>query len=309
MTDDHIIQRRIERAFERIAQGDLDGAVDVLHEVLALDPDVVEAHALLAMCLVDLRAIGPARAEAETAVALDGDSAFAHNAMGHVCIAQGKLERAAHHLELALALDPSNASNYESMASLDRMRGRPHRHWLDQALELDPDDPDLLAAVSRERFEAGDFAEARRFAEAALQLNAESSDALLAMARVLLAEKQLDDAREHVVAALRNNAVDEEALRLLVMIRARQSPLLGLWMRWQVWLETMHDGKRVAWLVGLLVGTRLLSQIFIDLGWPSLASAVRTVWLAFVAYTWVGPLIFQRMLARELADVELDDEY
>ena len=309
MTDDPHIRRLVDRAVDRLDRGDLDGAIDILHEALALDPDSVEAHALLSLCLLNLRALGPARAEAEAALALDGEYAFAHNAMGYVFIAQGKLERAAHHFELALALDPDDPSNYDSMASLDRMRGRPYRHWLDQALELDPDDPKLLAGVSDERYEAGDFAEARRFAEASLQINAECSDGLLAMARVLLVEKQLDDAREHVVAALRNNAVDDEALRLLVVIRARQNPILGVWMRWQVWLETMHDGKRVAWLVGLLVGTRLLAQIFVDLGLPSLASAVRTVWLAFVAYTWIGPVVFRRMLERELRDVELDDEY
>lgn len=309
MTDDRLIRRRLDRALDRIRHGDIDAAIDILQELLSHDPDVVDAHALLALCLLDLKAVGPARAEAEMALALDGDSAFAHQAMGDVSIAQGKFGAAAHHFELALAIDPHDASHYERMALLERLRGRPYRDWLDQALELDPTDPDILAALSRERFEAGDMAQARRFAEEGLRLNAESGDALLAMARVLLLEGQVDDAREHVIAALRSDATDDEALQLLVAVRARKNPALGLWMRWNVWMETMHEGHRVAWLVGLLVGTRLLAQIFTDLGLPVLASAVRTAWLAFVAYSWVGPVIFQKLLERELRGVRLDEDY
>jgi len=309
MTNDPHIQRRLQRALDRIEHADLDGAVDLLQELLATDPDVVEAHALLALCFIDLRSLGPARVEAETAIALDGDCALAHHAMGDVCLAEGKFEIAAQHLDMTLALEPGNAVHYERMATLERLRGRPYRDWIERALELDPNDPEILAAASYERFTAGDIGEARRCADEALALNPECDDALLAKARVLLSEGDTADAREHVVAALRCNAMNEEALRLLVAVRARKNPLLGAWMKWSVWMETMHEGRRIAWLVGLMVGSLLLAQIFRDLGWDTAAVVVRTAWLGFVAYTWVSPVAFHRMLKRELEDVHLDDDY
>lgn len=309
MIDDAHIQYRLERALDRIDHHDLDGAVDALRELLALDPDVVEAHALLALCFLDLQAVAPARAEAQTAVALDGDNAYAHHAMGDVCIAEGKLEEAAHHFELALAIEPHSAEHYEAMARLDRARRRPYRHWLDQALELAPDDPDIHAALANERFEQGDRDQARHLADQALRLDPENPEALLAKARVLLAEGDTADAREHVVAALRSNAADPDALHLLVLVRARANPALGVLMRWSVWMETMRPGRRVAWLVGLLMASRLLTLVFTDLGWPTAANVVRYAWLAFVAYTWVGPLVLQWQLRRELREVSLDDDY
>lgn len=309
MTDDPHLQRLLDRAHARIDHNDILGAFDILHEVLTLDPDVVEAHALLALCLIDLHSLGSARAEAETALDLDSESAFAHQAMGNVSLVEGKLEAAEAHYEQARALEPDNATHYESMANLDAHRDRPYRHWLDQAIALAPEDPSILAAISHERFLNGDLAEARRHADHALASDPEHGDALLAKARVLLHAGEVDDARVHVIAALQADATDADALRLLVAVRARHNPVLGAWMRWSLWTETMSPGKRVAWLVGMLVGCRLLAQVFSDLGLPRLSGFVQTAWLAFVAYSWVGPEVFRRLLRRELADVQLDDTY
>ncbi len=309
MTDDPHIQRLLDRAFARIDHNDLLGAFDILHELLTLDPDVGEAHALLALCLIDMHSLGSARAEAETALNLDSDSAFAHQAMGSVSLVEGKLEAAEAHFEQARALEPANATHYESLANLDALRERPYRHWLDQAIALAPEDASILAAISKERFLAGDLVEARRYADNALASDPEHGDALLAKARVLLHAGDIDDARVHVVAALHADAMDTDALHLLVAVRARKNPALGMWMRWSLWTETMSRGKRIAWLVGLLVGSRFLAQLFSDLGLPRLSGFVQTAWLAFVAYSWIGPEVFRRLLARELADVQLDDTY
>jgi hypothetical protein len=46
-----------------------------------------------------------------------------------------------------------------------------------------------------------------------------------------------------------------------------------------------------------------------DLGQTGISVALSTVWLAFVAYSWVAPAIFQRMIRRELASVQLRPDF
>lgn len=51
------------------------------------------------------------------------------------------------------------------------------------------------------------------------------------MRHVLLRRGDVSGAREHAVWALRTDGSDPDALRLLAVIKARESLLLGLWFR------------------------------------------------------------------------------
>ncbi len=299
----------VTRARDRVDQGDLDGAVDALRELLALDPSHVFGHAMLALCFVDLHALPLAEREAEEALVLDPQCALAHRALASVRFAQRSFTAAATHLDAALELDPHDPSCYLAMAQLARVRDRPRRALLERAIALDPEDPDVLAALAEERLDQGQIDEARAFADEALGINPECTDALLAKARVLLRTGNLDDARHHIIAVLRQNAVDRDALSLLVQARARQNPALGLFMRWNLWLEFMGSTRTIAWMAGLYVATRLASQIALDLGLAQVASALDLLWLAFCGYTWVGPVILRRMLVRELGNIQLNEDY
>jgi hypothetical protein len=92
-------------------------------------------------------------------------------------------------------------------------------------------------------------------------------------------------------------------------VKARTSWFLGLWWRWSTWMNVLGDSREIMVLLGLFLLYRVANQLAHDLDRPGLASALNFVWLAFVAYTWVGPGMFRRMLRRELRDVRLDDEY
>lgn len=291
-----------------MSRGDLDAASDLLRRVLASDPQHVEAHALLSLCLCDLEQLGPALAEAEAALTLDPEEPMAHSAMGSVLLADRKFDRAAVHFETAIELSPLNAYHHLRLAHLESLRGGARRHILERAIELDPEDADILAALAEERLEVRDVDEARRFAIEALRNDPQCHDALLAMARLLMYEGNLDEAHATVASALREHP-SREALNLLVQIRTRRSRFLGLWMRWALMLSTLSPLRKAALVGGMLLVTRLLMQLFTDLGWPTLSSAIHYMWMAFGAYCALSQLFFDRMLAAELGSVELDDSY
>ncbi len=308
MNDRHH-QQLVTRARQRIAHGDLHHACELLQECLAGDPDHAEAHALLALCLLDLRLLGPAQAEAEAALLCDPQEALAHSAMGSVCLGDRRFTRASEHYERALQLDPSDSYHHLRVAHLAAVLDQPRQHLLERALQLDPDDPDVLAALAEERLDHRDLEAAHTFALRALEADPESHDALLAMARVLLHRDDVPGAREHVVMALRQHANSEEGLRLLVAIKARQNPFLGLWFRWSLWMDAASNGRSVALLVGGFLAFQLLSALAEDLGYPSVADVLHYAWLGIVAYSWIAPGVFARMLAHELRGVELDERY
>ena len=129
------------------------------------------------------------------------------------------------------------------------------------------------------------------------------------MGWVLLQRGQLDDAREHAAMALRANPADAEALRLLAAYKARQSRFLSLWFRWNMSMSTLGERQKVVVLLVLFIVYRLTTLILEDLGLELAAQIVSYVWLAIVAYSWIGPVLFDRMLRRELEQIRLDPNY
>ena len=309
MTDERRRQRRLERAQERMAHGDLEGACEILQHILAEDPDDATAHAVLALCLVDRKLIGPAEAEAAAALASDADDPLAHAAMASVAVANRKLESAAEHIDRALELEPEHTGLLLQKARIEDLRGRPCRTLLDQALQLDPDDADILAAISEEELSRGNVQNAEDFALRALTIDPENHDALLAMGWVALRKGDVDDAREHAVMAIRQSVGAEDSLRLLAAIKARESIFLGLWFRWNMWMSSFGGGASIAILVVAYLLYRILSAVLGDLDHDAAASFVNLGWLGVVAYTWIAPGVFSRMLARELEDVDLRDDF
>jgi tetratricopeptide (TPR) repeat protein len=309
MSDDRTIELLRMRAEGCLERNNLRGAIDLLERALAIEADHADLHALLSLCLTDLRFPDAARAEAELALGLDPMEAVAHRAMAQVLLAEGKRREALRSLELAVELEPEFAPSYVALSQIQRMLGQPGEAALVQALELAPDDPSVLAAFSRLEFERAHLDEAERYAREALESNPEHGDALVAMGWVLLRRGQLDDAREHAAMALRADPSDSEALRLLAAYKARRNWFLGLWFRWNMAMSTIGDRKSILVLLVLFLVYRLAAQILTDLDMPDAARIIQYVWLAFVAYTWIGPGVFNVLLRRELDEIRLDPKY
>jgi hypothetical protein len=122
---------------------------------------------------------------------------------------------------------------------------------------------------------------------------------------VALALGDVEKARAHALAALKNDAMHGGAVLLLASCHARASFVLGLWWRWHAWMTSLGEQRQIFALVATFVAARLVVIGLGETGYEDAAQIVSWAWLAFCAYTWVGPTLFRRAVAKELADVRL----
>lgn len=309
MSDEQTIEHLRARALGCIARSDLDGAITLLEQALAIDGDIADLHAWLALVLVDRRLITAARSEANLALGLDPTLSICHQAHAHVLLAEGKRHESRRSYQTAVDLEPDDTHALLSLARVKRMLGEDDSLELERALEIEPDDPEVLTACSESAYHRGNIDEAERYAREALEINPEDADALIAMGWVLLQRGELEDAREHAAMALRANPTDDGGLRLLAAYKARKNPFLGLWFRWAMYMARIGGRGEIVVLLVLFLVYRLLSLIFEDLGMEGARAIAGYVWMGIVLYSWISPEVFQRMLQRELEQIRLDPKY
>lgn len=304
-------QRWMEIAARQLELGNPGGALEPLRRILAEDPAVAEAHSVMALALLELKRIHAALHEAGLGVSLAPEDALAHRALGAVLLAHRKLSLASEHLERAIDLEPTDPHARCTLATLRTLQGRRDEAGalLEKALALDPDDPAILAELGMHHLAGGAIDEADRFASEALSLHPEHRDALVLKGHVLLRRGEVEEARQHAVWALRHGADAVGALELLAAVKARESAFLGLWWRYNVWMGELGERRAIYVVLGSFVLYRLLALALTDLGQDWLASGLQLVWLAFCAYTWIGPSRFRKALERELGQVKLGDEF
>jgi tetratricopeptide (TPR) repeat protein len=306
------IRGLLTRAQLYVVQGNLDGAVEVLRELLASQPEHATAHALLSLCLHDLRRLHAAAYEAQVALALDPELPIAHHALALVRFAERRFDLAELETERLLALSGEDPDVHLLRARIYRMTGRRERTLpiLEHALALDPERLSTKVALGDFHLERGNLEAAESMARGALEQQADHVGALRLMGEVLLQRGRLDEARDHAIWALRIRATDPGALHLLTAIKARRSPFLALWWRFNVWLSQLGEKGTVVVLLGSYLVYRA-ATIFLegDAGENSVADLLHYGWLAFVLSTWLAPVWFAQLKKRELESVRLRHDF
>lgn len=300
----------LERAERFLELGRPDAAIVVLRRVLSIDPAMADAHALLSVALLSKKRLVAAEHEAGQALVHDGESAFAHLAMAQVLLARRRLKRAEEHARQSLAF----TATPQALLCLSEIQGRSGNRkaehaTLQEALERFPARPLVLAAASTAALEQDDKVQARELAEEALRLDAGSSDALRAMARVLLFEGDLVEARNVIMVLLQSDAADDANLHLLASLRAAESPFLGPWWRLATWMVARGELAETLILLGAFIVYRLVTTWAELNGFEAVASVVQMLWFGVVFYSWTAPIAFQRMIDKELREVELRSDF
>jgi tetratricopeptide (TPR) repeat protein len=291
--------------------GHLDGAIDSLRRLLGIDPEIGEAHALLAVCLLQKRRLDAAWHEAGIALALEPEAPMARYAAAEVLIAKRRFADAEEQLHVLLAIAPEVPAYHRSLARLYDLTGRraERRATLDKALDLDPEDAGTLADLADCSLDANDLEGAGRYALEALHSAPESSAAQVALGRVALRAGRVAEAREHALQALRGAPDDPGALHLLTAVKMRGSPFLGLWWRYNTWMSGIGAARSVLVLLGAFLLYRIATIASQDAGNAGLAIGIQVAWLGVVIYTFVGPGLFRKALRRELESVSLNRNF
>jgi predicted Zn-dependent protease len=288
-------------------RGQHDVAIAALRRLLADDPDDARAHAMLAMSLLEKKRLVAAEHEARTALTLEPELPQARLALGVVLTQARKLDEAQALLDSVRASLPHDSAPLYFLARLRRFRGDRDgaEQLLAEARAIDPEDIDVVTALGDLAVDRGRLDEAESYARAALKLTPDGIAAHVLAGRTALARGDVDTARAHALAALKNDAVHHGAVLLLASCRARSSPLLGLWWRFNAMMWTLGEQRQIFALVATFVAARLVVIGLGETGFTLAAQIVSWAWLAWCAYTWIGPTLFRRAIERELADVRL----
>lgn len=210
-----------DEAVERFGDGDVEGALRVLRELVAKQPDSSQAHQELAYVLYQSRQLpeaigvlegalrngvqdasllgllgaylleaGDARRVVELledVVRRDPAYAEAHNYLGIAYSRLGRFEDATREYQLLLELDPSSASAHNNLGSLALTRGdvgAAIKHF-ESALAFDPDHASTHNGLGVAHARNGNFEEAIESWRRAVELDSRQYDALYNLAVAL----------------------------------------------------------------------------------------------------------------------------
>lgn len=297
----------IQRAAAQLNHGNAEGAIETLIRVLGEHPDNAEAHAFLAISLVHRKRIHAARLEANRSLELAPELFAGHIAAAKAAMANRDFRIANHHLELAALLDPDSAwveLEKTQLALAQDDLGAASRH-ANHAIELDPGDDHAIAMLAHVLYRQGNIRSAREHATKALETDPENQQALVTLGFCDLAEGKPEEAREHAAWALQANPMDESAMALLCAVKARSSPALGLWWRFQAYVSAGSRSRTMVMLLGIYLMYRILLVAMDNHELGSWSVALQFLWVGFCVYTWVAPTFFYKSIRRELQQVKL----
>ncbi len=305
------LDRLFSQAFSRLDVGNYNGAMDPLREILGREPDNGGAHALLSVCLYNMKRIHAAHHEAGAALAAEANSPLPHYAMTMSLMGLGKNREAEEHLNILLEMDPEDPDYLMIQAELYELTGREKEVGgvLRRALELAPDNPAVKTAIGTDCLERGKRDVAEAIALEVLEEYPEHQDALTLMGFICLRRGDIEGAREHAIWALQQNPTDHDVLRLLSAIKARKSRLLGLWWRYHAWISELGQSRAILVLLGAFILYRMTSIHLNQNDHALMAGAIHFFWIGVCIYTWIGPELFRRSLQKETGDVMLSDEF
>lgn len=284
-------------------QGRHDLAEREFRGALAQDPGDADAHAHLAICLLegtkDRSRLGEALREAHEAVGLAPAWAFPHyvTALVHDRMdSPGEAMRAARQ---ALELEPDNAHFHTLIGQLllDRYDWNGALQAAEGALALDPEDVDAnnLRAVALTKL--GRKQEAGATIKEALRRNPENAITHANMGWKLLHEGRAKEAGNSFREALRLEPGNEWARQGLVTALKARNPIYGLFLRYALFMGRLDPKVQFALIIGMLFLPRLVRAA--TKANPTLEPYGRWLLVAYTALavsTWLADPLFNLLL-------------
>jgi tetratricopeptide (TPR) repeat protein len=206
------------KAFEAAQRGNIYRAIEMMRQVIELDPTSPEPHVTLGEFHYNVRNTTEARTEAQAALKLDAKHGGAHKLLGRIyrdeALSNGdreKSQQAIHEFEQVVEQDESDIEAWQSLAQLYEITGQQEK--LVQALTRwtsnDPTAEPAFYALARYYFSQRKYREAAENASRALAARSAPEHAIL-LARSLLAQGQTTEALRIYREARKQHADDAE---------------------------------------------------------------------------------------------------
>ncbi|MCG8506440.1 MAG: tetratricopeptide repeat protein, partial [Sphingomonadales bacterium] len=190
----------LNRAVTLWQKGDLAGAAGACAELLAVQPDNVNALQLLGTIHMQQGALEKARSVLERACSLAPNDVHVLNTLGLVHRRAGRLNDALPFFRKAVRLDPSLTAAYSNLGStlFDLRRPEEARPAYRKLAQLSPQNPEAWAQLARLAELIHDSEDACRLAGRALELNPADVTANFVLARADLAEGRSENALDRL---------------------------------------------------------------------------------------------------------------
>lgn len=292
--------KAIERASLLISQHRYDMAQEVLHQVLAQEPENARAHSWLALCLSqDRDQLKQATREAEQGVFLAPDDPFAHYILATVWENRNQNDQALAAIEEAIALNPIDAAFHGFKAQLlyNKNNWRGALRSAEEGLQFDPEDEACGALRSLALERLGKLRDADSQAEEALRNNPDSSWAHASKGWAKLQQRDYRAAQQSFAESLRLSPNNEMA-RTGMIQALNSSNFIYRWFYWLM-IQISRLDSRTQWflIIGLWFGIRFLNQIARKN--PAFAPWVLPITLFYmllVMMSWLMAPLFNTML-------------
>lgn len=293
------MSNHVDRARLLMAQSRMSLAEDELRQALMQNHGDGEAHALLAVCLVDRDDYETATYEAQQAIVSEPDQAFGYRALSHVMFQRNRPKEAYEAIVEAIRIEPWHASNFGQLAAIELERSR----WQDaldaseQGLQCDPEDVECNNLRAIALVKLGRREEAGATIDAALANEPDNAVTHANLGWTMLHSRQPKKAAEHFREALRLDPNSEWA-RVGVIEAMKARNFIYRWMlAFFLWMNRLPPKLQVALVLGMVFSNSILNAICGAI--PALAPFqlhLLLVYLLFVWMTWVAPTLFNMVL-------------
>lgn len=220
----------VARAQERLANGAITEALQLLRRAVELDPTSDELAEAYAVALVAAGANDEAEAQLRRAKALTPDAA---GLLGTLLLQhaddQAAVEEAVRQLEAAVAAQPDNlGARYNlAQAHLTLRHGEAALAALQPLLAARPSDPKLLLTAGKALRQAGRREEAVDYFRRAADFPPTAVEATLELVEALAATGNVREAADTLEAFLENHGATLEGLTRLASLRLRAGDVAG----------------------------------------------------------------------------------
>ena len=254
----------LQRARLLFEQHRLEQAAEQLKQLLAQDPDDAEAHALLALCLLDNKdQWHNATREAEQSIHLAPDHPFSHYVLASVLNKRSRTAESLAAIDEALRLDPGQSLFYALRASLLAQLER-WSECLEAAslgLQMDPDDTSCanMRSLSLERL--GRKNDALQQADNAVSRDPDSGHAHSMRGWALLQKGRVAEAQLAFREALRLEPTNEFARTGMIQALNSNNFLFRIAFKFHSFLGRLGSTYRWAIVLGFWVGMQVLQSL------------------------------------------------
>jgi len=162
-------QADFDEASEKVRQGDFDGAIIILKEMIKNNPDDANAYYLLGICYIKKTMIPEAIEVLTKTTELSPSFAPVYHQLGLCYQQQKELEMVLQYYEKALELDSGSVDSLYNAGLIlfELNRVDEALTYFEKALKLRPDDPEFLEMAGRCYIHQGDYHKAIDYLEKA----------------------------------------------------------------------------------------------------------------------------------------------